>query len=465
MSPNMLKMSPTSVNPGCWPPPPANRRDRNGRTGPLVRLLSPSNASAASLNLSTADSSWGLRSGWFFSAIFLYDFLIPPRRHPAPPQALVIVAFLRHERSYGKERGGETCRSRGAKKRATPWFQGGGPGVITSGKTVRSANRSFHLRFLATLEIIGPGDQDLGGQHQRGDRGGIGQGTGDHLGRSITPRSYMSTTPGLDVVADVGLLSPNLVSHHRAILAAVLCDLTNRSFQGPGNDLDTDLLSPGLDLLARSWSATGRPTPGRMPSSTLAGWRAGHPPSGPWSASSRFGGGSARDDGDSTGHFGPKPLLELLAIVFALGVLDLGLDRADPRNDLVGVPAPSIRVHESLVTSTFLQCPRAPISVFSSFTPGSSESRVRRSTGDSPSISCDGPETGRLDGTDRRDTRSLLTTRPSTPRLNVLGDDQQGLAAWATISRTGISSGSPEIFFRGSECSSPRGCTSFPRDE
>src|SRR5258706_102737 len=47
-----------------------------------------------------------------------------------------------------------------------------------------------------------------------------------------------------------------------------------------------------------------------------------------------LGGGADLDDGHAAGQLG-QPLLELLAVVVGVGVLDLGLDLVDPALDLL----------------------------------------------------------------------------------------------------------------------------------
>ena len=48
-----------------------------------------------------------------------------------------------------------------------------------------------------------------------------------------------------------------------------------------------------------------------------------------------LGGGADLDDGDTAGQLG-EPLLQLLAVPVAVGVLDLGLDLVDAAGDVVG---------------------------------------------------------------------------------------------------------------------------------
>ena len=95
MSPKASKMSQTSWN--CGPPPPC-------QAGVAVAVvaarfsgwLRTSKASAASLNLTTASSSPGLRSGWYFSAACGRPPRCGPPWRSIHAQDFVIVAFFRH---------------------------------------------------------------------------------------------------------------------------------------------------------------------------------------------------------------------------------------------------------------------------------------------------------------------------------------------------------------------------------
>ena len=64
-----------------------------------------------------------------------------------------------------------------------------------------------------------------------------------------------------------------------------------------------------------------------------------------------LGRGTRLDDGDATGEL-REALLELLAVVVAVGVLDLGADLGNATGDRSASPAPSTMVVSSLVMTT-----------------------------------------------------------------------------------------------------------------
>ena len=134
------------------------------------------------------------------------------------------------------------------------------------------------------------------------------------------------------------------------------------------------------------------------------------------------------DDGDAAGELG-EALLELLAVVVAVGVLDLATDlrRRDPRSASAS-PAPSMIVVSSLVMMTLRARPSRSRVAFSSLRPTSSVMTwppVRIAM----SCSCAlrrSPKPGALTATDLKMPRILLT-HESRKRLavDVLGDDER----------------------------------------
>jgi hypothetical protein len=84
-----------------------------------------------------------------------------------------------------------------------------------------------------------------------------------------------------------------------------------------------------------------------------------------------LGGRTRLDDGDAAGELG-EALLQLLAVVVAVGVLDLALDLGHATLDLRDSPAPSTIVVSSLVTMTLRALPSRSVVAFSSLRPTSS---------------------------------------------------------------------------------------------
>ena len=152
-----------------------------------------------------------------------------------------------------------------------------------------------------------------------------------------------------------------------------------------------------------------------------------------------LGGGTRLDDGDAAGEL-REALLELLAVVVAVGVLDLVADLRDAAGDGSASPAPSTIVVSSLVMTTLRAWPSRSRVTFSSLRPTSSEMTwppVRIAM----SCSCAlrrSPKPGALTATDLKMPRILLTIRvasasPSTSSAMI----SSCLPAWITLSTIG----------------------------
>ena len=206
----------------------------------------------------------------------------------------------------------------------------------------------------------------------------------------------------------------------------------------------------------RAFSTTSRqrtratPPPGRMPSSTAA--RVACKASSTrafFCFMSDFGAGADRDDGHAAGQLG-QPLLKLLAVVFAVGGVDLIADLLDAVLDVGRLAGPLTIVVESLSTVICLARPRCSSVRFSSLMPRSSLISVPAvSMAMSPSMALRrSPKPGALTAQTLSTPRSLLTTSavrasPSTSSAMI----NSGLPVWATRSRIGIRSRRLAIFF------------------
>ena len=153
-----------------------------------------------------------------------------------------------------------------------------------------------------------------------------------------------------------------------------------------------------------------------------------------------LGRGSGLDDGNATGELG-EALLQLLAVVVAVGVLDLACGSARRgRRSASASPAPSTMVVSSLVMTTLRARPSRSRVAFSSLRPTSSEMTwppVRIAM----SCSCAlrrSPKPGALTATDLKMPRILFTTRvarasPSTSSAMM----RSCLPVWITLSTIG----------------------------
>src|SRR5579871_114701 len=170
-------------------------------------------------------------------------------------------------------------------------------------------------------------DQGFGGEHEAGNRSGILQRGADDLRRvEHAGLDQILVLVGERVVAEVRLLGvEHLAQHNRAFFAGVLGDHAQRLGDGALHDVDADLLVAfGLDLL-QARSATGQRhaaagddslfhgCAGRVHRIFHAGFLFLH---------FGFGRSADFDHGYATDQL-RQPLLQLLAVIVAGGLVDL----------------------------------------------------------------------------------------------------------------------------------------------
>src|SRR5918998_4988859 len=120
---------------------------------------------------------------------------------------------------------GPVCRARRGCRRSVR--------VTVSGRCRRLLLRLLH-------------HQGLGGEQQRGDRGGVGQRGARHLHRvDHAGADQVAVLTRRGVVAVARLQLRHLGGDHVALLAAVLGDPAQRLDQGPADDADPGPLVPG----------------------------------------------------------------------------------------------------------------------------------------------------------------------------------------------------------------------------
>src|SRR5579859_6584290 len=194
-------------------------------------------------------------------------------------------------------------------------------------------------RSLVLLRLLH--DDRLGGEEQPRDGGRVLQRRAGHLRRVNDPRlEHVDVLTRLRVQAVTGAEAAHLLRHHAALKAGVDGDLLERLLERAAHDGRAGRLVPGqVELLERVLAGlqqgdaaagdhalldSGLGVAHRVLDAVLAllqldlGRRAG------------------LDDGHAAGQLG-EPLLELLAVVVGVGVLDLGADLVDPARDLLGV--------------------------------------------------------------------------------------------------------------------------------
>src|SRR6266498_3528453 len=191
-------------------------------------------------------------------------------------------------------------------------------------------------RRLLLLGLVG--DDRLGGEEQPGDRGRVLERGPGHLGRVDDPRlEQVDVLAGGRVEAMAGLHSTDPLDHHAALEAGVDGDLLQRLLERAAHDHRAGrLVTDQVDLVQRVL----RPQQGHAAAGddALLHRRAGVG-DGVLDAvllllELDLGGRADLDHAHPTGQL-REPLLELLAVVVGVGVLDLGLDLVDAALDVL----------------------------------------------------------------------------------------------------------------------------------
>src|SRR5215213_3285235 len=254
----------------------------------------------------------------------------------APPENATITppvaASSRRRASSLASRSSMTRQSR-TKRNGGPE----GPPFAWSGLEVHVA-AAGHGGGLLLLRLVG--HHGLGGQEQAGDRGRVLQGGTDDLGRVDDPRlEHVGVLAGGRVQALARVEAADPLDHHATLEAGVGGDLLERLLEGLADDGRTGRLVTGQVVLGQG----------------LLDPQQGHAAAGDDALLHRragvgdgvldavlllleldLGGRADLDHADAPGQLG-QPLLELLAVVVRVGVLDLGPDLVDPALDVVGV--------------------------------------------------------------------------------------------------------------------------------
>src|SRR5712691_1768963 len=192
-------------------------------------------------------------------------------------------------------------------------------------------------RSLLLLRLLG--DDCLGGKEQRRDRRSVLQCRTRDLSRvENAGLEHVDVLAARGVESETSVKVAHLLGHHAALKASVDSDLLERLLQRAAHDVRTGclvarklkLLEGVLAGLEQRDAATGDDTlldgglgvAHRVLDAVLALLQLD------------LGGRAGLDDGHAASQLG-EPLLQLLAVVVGVGVLDLGLDLVDPASDLV----------------------------------------------------------------------------------------------------------------------------------
>src|SRR6266568_2820112 len=164
-------------------------------------------------------------------------------------------------------------------------------------------------------------DHGLGGEEQARDRGRVLQRRpGDLRGIDDAGLEHVDIIAGRGVQTLARGQRLDLLDHHAALVAGVHRDLLERLLQRAAHDRRTGgLVARQVELLEGGLGVAHRVLDAVLALLELD-----------------LGGRPRLDDGDAAGQLG-QPLLQLLAVVVGVGVVDLGADLVDPARDLVGV--------------------------------------------------------------------------------------------------------------------------------
>src|SRR3954470_11466925 len=213
--------------------------------------------------------------------------------------------------------------------------------VLKSGLEVHAAHATVATRHAGRSLLRLVGDDCLSGEEQRGDRCGVLQCRPGHLGGlDDALLDHVDVLAGRSVEAPARVERANLLHHDAAFEAGIERDLLDRRLERDLHDastgqlvtLEVDLVERGLRGREQRDATTGEDTlldcslcvADRVLDAVLA------------LLELDLGGSADLDDRNTAGQLG-QALLQLLAVVVAVALLDLVLDLVDATGDLVGV--------------------------------------------------------------------------------------------------------------------------------
>src|SRR3954449_12332461 len=185
------------------------------------------------------------------------------------------------------------------------------------------------------------GDDGLGGEEERRNGGGVLQRRTGDLGRvDDAGRDQVHVLAGGGVEAPAGVGVADLLRHDATLEAGVDRDLLQWRLERDAHDVGTGgLVTLELELVERDGGGLRESDATTGDDALLDGGLG--VPDGVLDAvlallELHLGRGAGLDDGDATGQLG-QALLQLLAVVVGVRLLDLGADLVDATGDLVGV--------------------------------------------------------------------------------------------------------------------------------
>src|SRR3954471_2302821 len=229
----------------------------------------------------------------------------------------------------------------GAARRSGPPLSGSAGTTRWPGSEVHAAHAAVAAGHGRSVLLRLVGDDGLGGEEERRDGGGVLQRRPGHLGRvDDAGRDQVHVLAGGGVEAPAGVGVADLLRDDATLEAGVDRDLLQRRLERDPHDVGTGLLvALELELLEsdggglRQSNATtgddalldgGLGVAHRVLDAVLALLQL------------HLGGGTGLDDRNTAGQLG-QALLQLLAVVVGVRLLDLGADLVDATLDLVGV--------------------------------------------------------------------------------------------------------------------------------
>src|SRR3954466_9047037 len=223
-----------------------------------------------------------------------------------------------------------------------------GPPLPGSAGTTRELDSEVHAAHAAVaaghgrsvlLRLVG--DDGLGGEEERRDGGGVLQRRAGHLGGVDDPAGdqvHVLAGGGVEAPANLGVA--DLLRDDATLVAGVDGDLLQRRLERDAHDVGTGrLVTLELELVERDGRGLRESDATTGDDALLDGGLG--VADGVLDAvlallELDLGRGAGLDDGDATGQLG-QALLQLLAVVVGVRLLDLGADLVDAAGDLLGV--------------------------------------------------------------------------------------------------------------------------------
>src|SRR3954466_11004396 len=229
----------------------------------------------------------------------------------------------------------------GAARRSGPPPSGSAGTTRWPGSEVHAAHAAVAAGHGRSVLLRLVGDDGLGGEEERRDGGGVLQRGAGHLGGVDDPvGDEVHVVAGCGVEAPAGVGVADLLRDDATLVAGVDRDLLQRRLERDAHDVGTGrLVAVQLELVERDGRGLRESDATTGDDALLdGGLGVAHRVLDAVLALLELdlGRGTGLDDGDATGQLG-QALLQLLAVVVGVRLLDLGADLVDATLQLAGV--------------------------------------------------------------------------------------------------------------------------------